>query len=303
MKKTVILIMFVEALLIACFTEAYDIRSFNTEIETYSDGVAKVNHHVIIDSREIDTAFMIPSYSPESVIVNDDDGELKFAMLGTFIIIQPRRQSENYAVRVQYLTDRLTSKNADTWSFFYVIPQYSKMKVDRIGEAGLILSLPITSSISSVTDEGIVFTENNRIKIGWKLDLKPKENTTLIVRYQQMIGRKMDFSKIGFYSLLAVVLIVLLLVCTRTTYCRLSKRLSKGKKDILNTLEKRERDIVSLLWDSDNKIYQSNIPKTTGISKATISRIIRRLENRNIIEIRPAGNTNLIILQDWFVKK
>ena len=45
------------------------------------------------------------------------------------------------------------------------------------------------------------------------------------------------------------------------------------------------------------------IQKDTGINKATLSRIIKRLEAKKLVEVRPTGNTNLILLNEWFIKK
>lgn len=282
---------------------AYEIKIFNTEIEVYNDGVSKVINDIIIDTTNIKETFSIPAYSPESVIVRDDKGELKFATLGTNIIIEPRARTEDYKITIQYLTNTLTSKNGDGWSLSYLIPAYKKIKAEKINSAGLILSLPNTATINSFSDNGIIFTENSNLKIGWKLSLDENKDTTIQAEYHNKINRKVDYIKIAFYSLLSIILMVALVFCIRYGYCKITKRLTKGKKDILKTLDSREKDVINLLLENNNQVYQSKIQKDTSISKATLSRIIKRLESRNIIEVRPSGNTNLIIVQDWFVKK
>ncbi|PIN79472.1 hypothetical protein COV16_04040, partial [Candidatus Woesearchaeota archaeon CG10_big_fil_rev_8_21_14_0_10_34_8] len=223
---------------------------------------------------------------------------LKFATLGTNIIIEPRARTEEYKVTIQYLTNTLTSKNGDGWSLSYLIPTYKK-----INSAGLILSFPNTATINSFSDGGIIFTENSNLKIGWKLSLDENKDTTIQAKYHNKINRKVDYIKIAFYSLLSIILIVALVLCIKHGYCKITKRLTKGKKDIMKTLDSREKDVINLLLKNNNQLYQSKIQKDTSISKATLSRIIKRLESRNIIEVRPSGNTNLIIVLDWFVKK
>jgi uncharacterized membrane protein len=42
-------------------------------------------------------------------------------------------------------------------------------------------------------------------------------------------------------------------------------------------------------------ITQTEIKSRSGLSKVKVSRILSRLEQRNVIEKKPHGNTNLII--------
>lgn len=281
----------------------YEIQSFNTEIDVYSDGVTKVINNLILDTTNVKETFSIPSYSPESIIVTDEKGELKFANLGTNIIIQPRKRTEGYKVTIQYLTNTLTSKNGDGWSLSYLIPAYKKIKAEKIENAGLILSLPNTATINSFSDGGIIFTENSNLKIGWKLILDEDKDIVIETKYNNKAKRDIDYIRIAFYLLLSIILIAIFIFCIKYGYCKITKRITKGKKDIMKTLDAREKGIIKLLLENNNQLYQSKIQKDTSISKATLSRIIKRLENRNIIEVRPSGNTNLIIIQDWFVKK
>ena len=302
MIKIIPIILFCMFLLIPSIF-GYEIKNFNTEIDVYNDGVSKVVNDLIINTTKIKETFSIPAYSPESAIVRDDKGELKFATLGTNIIIEPRERAEEYKGTIQYLTNTLTSKNGEGWSLSYIIPAYKKIKAEKIESAGLILSLPNTATINSFSEDGIIFTENSNLKIGWKLSLDGDTDTTIEAKYQNKINRELDYIKIAFYSLLCIILIVVVIFCVKYGYCKITKRLTKGKKDILKTLDTREKDVIKLLLENNNQLYQSKIQKDTSISKATLSRIIKRLESRNIIEVRPSGNTNLIIIQEWFIKK
>jgi hypothetical protein len=300
-KTTTILLVIL--LLFSTSVYAYEITSFNTEIEVYNDGVAKVINHIILDTTDIKETFSVPVFSPDSVIVKDEDEELKFAILGTEIIIQPRMKMKDYKVNVQYLTNTLTSKNNDIWSITYSIPKYKDINVDKVYKAGLILSLPSTVTISKFSDDGFIFSENGKINIGWKFDLKSDEDTKIEVTYNNILNRGVDLIKIGFYSLLTIILFVVIFFCMKKGYFKITKRITKGKKDILKTLEDKEKEVIILLLGNKHQLYQSKIHKDTSISKATLSRIIKRLEERTLIEVRPSGNTNLILLQEWFIKK
>jgi uncharacterized membrane protein len=77
---------------------------------------------------------------------------------------------------------------------------------------------------------------------------------------------------------------------------------SKGRKidaSVLNMLDENEKKVVELIENADGEITQAYIYKSTGIPKASLSDLIKRLEKRNIIERRRDGRTNWINLQEW----
>jgi uncharacterized membrane protein len=72
---------------------------------------------------------------------------------------------------------------------------------------------------------------------------------------------------------------------------RLNKKIEKylldSEKKVLNELEKAE----------GKELWQKQIQLKTNFSKAKLSRVIRNLESRNLIEKIPLGNTNKIKLR------
>jgi len=74
------------------------------------------------------------------------------------------------------------------------------------------------------------------------------------------------------------------------------------KESILKMLDENEKKIISMLEDSDMEITQAYIHKTLDIPKASLSKIINRLEHRNLIEKKKEGRTNWIKLKDWVFK-
>ena len=72
------------------------------------------------------------------------------------------------------------------------------------------------------------------------------------------------------------------------------------KESVLNMLDEREKEIIGVIEGSgEDEITQAYIYKTTGIPKASLSDIIKRLESRNIIESTPEGRTKWIKLKKW----
>lgn len=63
------------------------------------------------------------------------------------------------------------------------------------------------------------------------------------------------------------------------------------KKDILDTLNYREKDVVGLLAGEGGMLSQVRIREKTGTPKSTLSNTIRGLEQRKIVKRTPNGST------------
>jgi uncharacterized membrane protein len=74
-------------------------------------------------------------------------------------------------------------------------------------------------------------------------------------------------------------------------------------KDILDTLNERERQIVEFLLESDNKSTQAKIRNSTGIPKTSLARIFLSLEKKKVLNIETIGKLKKINLTNWFLGK
>jgi len=66
---------------------------------------------------------------------------------------------------------------------------------------------------------------------------------------------------------------------------------------VLGVLPREERIIIKLLLDHKNRLEQNHIVAYTGINKVGVSRVVSKLEQRGIVEKKPLGNTNLVLLK------
>ena len=66
---------------------------------------------------------------------------------------------------------------------------------------------------------------------------------------------------------------------------------------VLKILPREERIVVKILLDNNNSIEQNKLVVLSGFSKVQISRTIRKLVERDAIEKKNMGNTNLVILK------
>lgn len=292
------------------FSYSYSFDNFHTELLVYPDGVTKVNHEIILDSTDIEKGFVIPVYSPESLIVNDEAADLKFGTIGINLIIQPKERIDDYKVNIQYLTNDLTMKKNGEWVLKYMIPAYNSMAIDSIDKSSIIVYLPETSTILSTTPQGIVFTEKNFIKVGFKPEINRDSDNEFIITYSNKIEQKTERSFLLIAILLGfgVVLALGLYLSFRNYKEALvdffkKNKISNGKRTVMKTLDSKEKDVLMILLESKKEIYQSKVQKISGISKATISRIIKRLESKSLINIEAQGNANILSVQEWFLKK
>lgn len=70
-----------------------------------------------------------------------------------------------------------------------------------------------------------------------------------------------------------------------------SKKKKKLNSGILQTLNGRERQIITLLFENGGKLTQTRLRQKTGLPKSTLSNIIRDLENRKLVVRYEHGST------------
>ena len=65
----------------------------------------------------------------------------------------------------------------------------------------------------------------------------------------------------------------------------------------LGKLDEDEKKIYDIIWGKDGSAYQTDLIKETGFSKVKITRILDRLESKDILERKRRGMTNIIVLK------
>lgn len=66
---------------------------------------------------------------------------------------------------------------------------------------------------------------------------------------------------------------------------------------VLKVLPREERMVVKILLDNNNSIEQNKLVVLSGFTKVQISRILQKLLERDVIEKKGMGNTNLVVLK------
>ena len=74
--------------------------------------------------------------------------------------------------------------------------------------------------------------------------------------------------------------------------------IEKHRKPIdYSKLTKEEKTLVKIIEETDGTIFQSDLVDKTQFSKVKVSRILDRLEGRQLIERKRRGMTNVVVLK------
>lgn len=69
------------------------------------------------------------------------------------------------------------------------------------------------------------------------------------------------------------------------------------KKIDINKLDEEEKLLYNKILENNGSIYQSDLVRDLGYTKVKITRILDKLETKNIIERKRRGMTNIIVLK------
>ena len=98
--------------------------------------------------------------------------------------------------------------------------------------------------------------------------------------------------------ILIIVIIGLVLIFAKENERIVTKLVKdKKKKIILNGLDKKEKEVVKLIQKENGTIFQADLMEKFGIGKVGITRLLDKLEAKQIIERKRRGMNNIIVLR------
>ncbi|MBS3091453.1 hypothetical protein J4217_03345 [Candidatus Pacearchaeota archaeon] len=142
---------------------------------------------------------------------------------------------------------------------------------------------------------GITFLFNNALKeiVNSSCTMAGHENCTM---YDTI--NKQTYLSIGIVAIIVVIGIVL--VFTKPKERIVIKKIKEKQEERiydLSDLRKEDKDTFKIVRESGT-IFQADLIEKTGYGKAKVSRILDRLENRNLIERKRRGMTNVVVLKN-----
>lgn len=133
-------------------------------------------------------------------------------------------------------------------------------------------------------------TDGRRIIIAWKMyNLQPNQQLRFQILYEQVQQPPLFQLRLGHFVIFGMAAAgVASLVYLR--YFR------KPEKLVLSVLDEYERKVMNILVASEGEVKQKKIVQDTNLSKAKVSRVVKSLAGRGLIEVERAGRTNKLKL-------
>jgi len=101
------------------------------------------------------------------------------------------------------------------------------------------------------------------------------------------------------FSIIAIVFIIgLVLVFSKPKEKIVVKTLREKKKKLdLSGLDAKEKDVVEILQKENGTMFQATLMEKLGIGKVGITRLLDKLEAKQIIERKRRGMNNIVVLK------
>ncbi|MBL7206513.1 MAG: winged helix-turn-helix transcriptional regulator [Candidatus Aenigmarchaeota archaeon] len=227
----------------------------------------------------------------------EDSVVITISDIGEAHVIEKINDIENI-----YDTNKLTKKRGNTWTFSYSINFEEKTDVRVL--------LPFNVETKSVSHNGRTSSEFGRLIVDWNI----KGKKTLEVKY---VNSGENYP-IFIASFVAIVLILFGLAYLKKRpilrpketkkkpkekkEAKKEEKFTERQRDLIKTLPVKEKEIIDVLFKK-NKITQKALARETTLPKSTLSRTLKKLKAKNIIEIDDYGTTKMIRLSDWFLEK
>ena len=260
----------------------------------WPDGTSEVRASLVIDTSSTET-FTLPARGAEFVSVNDDVSPLKFVVLDDGILIRPSRQEARYPLEVSYQTTAFTSKQGSRWRWSFPLTGEFWQAMEHLSVA---VRIPQQAMLVSSSEGAVIYSADEMLHAGWRLNVPG--NSTLSIEYDTPAGAGIlplpgagggGLAGVGAALAAAALAAALLFIAARLLRLRMR---GSAPKDVLAALEKNERAIMSPLASQAKEMTQTQLAKHTGLSKASVSRAVKRLREKGFVSTKSLGTATLV---------
>lgn len=152
-----------------------------------------------------------------------------------------------------------------------------------------------TVNMSFYPRDAAILTDGKHIMVAWEgNNLKMGDDLQFMVLYT------LPFLDKGLQNvmIISITIIVILAMIIIVLYSRRNKSEMKIVNDKFSMLNKDEKVIVNILKERDGKAYQKVLVRESNFSKAKVSRLVKSLKERDVIDIEPvSGRENQIVIK------
>ena len=197
----------------------------------------------------------------------------------------------NYPNLLAKNTENYTSKKQGYWLL-------NITKEENFTDFLYVLTLSEGASINYIKSSGSIRIEENQGKLVVR-GLGENEPFSIQVQYQ--IGKSTGNESVKFDSVFLVLITVIIVLIAILIGIFIKERRTteepKGDGYDFKGLTPRQKQIMTLLIDKKMPLTQTDIQRELNIPKAAVSRNIRGLEFKGLIEKEQIGMSNLIRLK------
>lgn len=195
---------------------------------------------------------------------------------------------------IKYITSSMLEKTKDNFFILDLSEISAKKSITlKLPEKATLkysLDSPQTSIIPKTGD---VRTDGKRIIIHWDDKELSNANSLLVVYNEE--------KEINFLIITFIIIGLFLIIASVFYYNKKNKKVHgkiTEKESLTKNLFEEEKKIVEILLNSKgNELWQKSLGIKSGLSKVRLSRKLRNLEQKGLIEKIPYGNTNKIRLK------
>ncbi|MFH0860632.1 MAG: hypothetical protein V1921_05480 [Candidatus Altiarchaeota archaeon] len=193
---------------------------------------------------------------------------------------------------VAYMTQLLTSKDGDVWSFWAELPEIP---------IGVTVSFPANARVISTEPTAFVEQGDDSVNVMWISISSENISADYKLSFDEPVTAAAQPDRGGVNPFLyAAALFAFIFI-----YLYMSRRksgivLSKGKRNVMKTLTGNEYKIVTLLLESREGLKRSELERKSGIAKSSLASALYNLEQKNILGVDKTEEMHYVELTEWF---
>lgn len=292
-------------LLVICLSGLVSGTTIAEESETVRIGPSTTEVTVHINYTELTSeqvSLLVPeSYEPRQVRGTDAGGEIscRFIEPDSEILCTPSEHNGSYSVDIRYtmpsparLADAGHTVHAHTKRILVPIESYSLRVV--LPEGYGLIDSEQTAAYAPGSGEVGSDANGRQIYVEWQ---DPDTSIGDTVRYRVRYQELNVFQDIFPTSPAVLVAVMLILIAAGLSLYMRRVQSSDTVASVFPMLKDDEKDVIRYLVDHDGECGQKDLVDDLEYSKAKISRLVKDLEERNLIKKIKEGRRNRLKLK------
>jgi uncharacterized membrane protein len=206
---------------------------------------------------------------------------------------------DNNLVTMTFQTRDVVKRMGDSMQYVINYPVAFDIK-----KALIVVKLPPNAALSEESINQSIFPQNGEITtdgksiiVFWNMkDIEPGNNLQFSVSYNLPVARGPFFEAIIVGSTLLIILTMIgMAFYMKKTPSR--EQTDTANKIVSSILNQDEKKIIEALKNHEGNMIQRVIVRETEFSKAKVSRLIKNLKERNLVDVEPLGRKNRVKLK------